>query len=82
MHATTQLAECRLQEPVLVAEVVRDEPRRDAGTTGDLRERTADIAEFGQAVDRDGDQLVAAVLLEALAAGGTRGIGIRRPTFA
>jgi len=65
MHATTQLAECRLQEPVLVAEVVGDQARRDTGTTGDLRERAADVAEFGKAVDRDGDQLVATILFEA-----------------
>jgi hypothetical protein len=45
---------------------VRDQARRHAGAAGDLRERAADEAELGETVDRDVDQLSAAVVLEAL----------------
>jgi hypothetical protein len=60
-------AERRLEESVLVAEIVGDEARRDAGAPRDLRERGADEAELGEAVDRNLDQLPAAIFLGGFA---------------
>ena len=45
------------QQAVLVAEVVRHQPRRDARAAGDLRQRGADEADFGETVDGDLDEL-------------------------
>ena len=61
-HAQGKAPERGFEQPVLVTKVVRDEPRRHAGATRDVRERAADIANLGQAVDRDFDQLPAAVV--------------------
>jgi hypothetical protein len=50
-------AESSLQQAVLVAEIVGDQPGRDIGSAGDLRQRRADEADLRQAVDRDLDEL-------------------------
>ena len=65
-YAPGQGPEGRLQQSVLVPEIVRDQPGGDAGSLGDLSERAADIADLRQAVDRDRDQLPAALLFRLL----------------
>ena len=55
------------EQTVLVAEVVRDQPGGDAGPLRDLCQSAADVADFGQAVDRDFDELLAARFLGHLA---------------
>ena len=52
-----QCAKGGLEQSVLVVEVVRHESRRDPGAPRDLRESRADVADFGETVDRDLDQL-------------------------
>ena len=58
------------EQPVLVVEVMRHESRRDPGAPRDLRESRADVADFGETVDRDLDQLHPPRLLTFIPGGG------------
>src|SRR5437870_2555701 len=60
----------RFQQSVLVAEVMRDQSGRDPGTPRDLREGRADVADFGETVDRDLDELDPPGLLSLVVRGG------------
>ena len=60
----------RFQQSVLVAEVMRDQSGRDPGTPRDLREGRADVADFGETVDRDLDELDSPGLLSLVVRGG------------
>ena len=53
----------RLEQTLLVAEIVRDEPWRDAGAPGDVAERAGGKAHVGEGIDRRLDQLPAPDLL-------------------
>ena len=76
VHAAAEVAERRLEQAVLVAEIVRNQSGGHAGPAGDLRERASHEAKFSETIDRDLDQLLAAVLLEALRRRGATAIGI------
>ena len=52
-----QRTERRLEQAVLVLEVMCDQARRDVGTAGNLRQSCADPADFGETVDGDLDEL-------------------------
>jgi hypothetical protein len=58
------------QQAVLVAEVVRHEPRGDARAPRDLRQGGADVADFGETVDGDLDELRPADLFAFVPHGG------------
>jgi len=58
------------EQSVLVVEVVRHESRRNIGAPRDLCESRADIADFGETVDRDLHQLHPPRLLRFIPRGG------------
>ena len=58
-----QRAEGRLEQSVLILEVMCDQARGDVGTAGNLRQSGADPAHFGETIDRDLDELYAPRLL-------------------
>jgi hypothetical protein len=55
---------------------VCDQARRHAGAAGDLRERASHETKFGETIERDLDQLLAAVILETLGGRATDAIRI------
>src|ERR1700688_4525480 len=63
-HASGQGAKGGGQQAVLIAEIMRDQAWRDVGATGNLRQCAADIADLGETVDGDLDQLPPAALLQ------------------
>ena len=63
-HASGQGTEARRQQAVLVAKVMRDQPGRNIGATGNLRQRAADVADLRQTVDGDFDQLSPAAFFQ------------------
>ena len=65
--APRQCAESGFEQTVLVIEVVRDQSGGDAGPLRDLHQRAADVAELGQAIDRDLDELLPACLFGLVA---------------
>src|SRR5581483_2531891 len=66
-QAPTERTERRLEQAVLVVEVMRHQTRRDLGPVRDLREGAADIARLRETIDGDLDQLAAANILELVA---------------
>ncbi|PAV66920.1 hypothetical protein WR25_22140 [Diploscapter pachys] len=62
-EARQQQAERRLQQPFLVAEIMRHQSRRHARAPRDLDQRRADEPHFGQAVDRHFDKLSGAAIV-------------------
>ena len=58
-----QQAERRLEQPLLVAEIMRHQSRRHARAPRDLDQRRADEPHFGQAVDRHFDELSGAAIV-------------------
>ena len=58
-----EIAERRLEQPVLVVEIVRDQPRRDLCPLADEGERRGVEARLGERVDRRLDQLPATKIL-------------------
>ena len=56
-EAASQRPESGFEQTVLVAEVMRDQPRRDVGAAGDLRKSAADVSDFGETIDRDFNEL-------------------------
>src|SRR5579862_3509500 len=64
-----------LEQAVLVIEVVRYESGGDARAAGDLRKSGADVADFGETVDRDVDELYTPGLLSVISRRGPVGPG-------
>ena len=58
-----EAAERRFEQAVLVVEIVRDQPRRDAGALADQRQRCRSEADLGHRVDGRLDELPAADIL-------------------
>ena len=63
-EAGHQVAQGRFEQPVLVAEIMGDEPRRDPGPPGNLAKRAGAESDIGQRFDRGIDQLAAALILD------------------
>jgi hypothetical protein len=55
--APRQRSEGGFEQALLVAEIMRHQPRGDIGALRDLRQRAADVSHLRQTVDRDFDKL-------------------------
>src|SRR4029077_21045307 len=73
-------AKGRLEQAVLVAEVMGDKPRGHCRATRDFRKSRADVADFSQTINGDVDQLGAPRFFALIAKRPIRGTAARLPS--